>query len=68
MSVKSKRLLFIATFLIVAAVAIVLCVTYLAGGSVDDFEGTLVQNRAYGGSVINLTQQICAYGPKFAGY
>jgi hypothetical protein len=45
MSIKSKKLLFVATFLIVAAVAIVICVTYLAGGTVDDFEGTLVQTN-----------------------
>jgi hypothetical protein len=43
MSIKSKKLLFVAAFLIVAAIAIVLCVTYLAGGSAKDFEGTLVQ-------------------------
>ena len=45
MSVKSKRLLLIATFLIVAAVAIVLCVTYFTGGAAKDFEGTLVQGK-----------------------
>ena len=41
--VKRRRVLLVATFLIVTAVAIVLLVTLFTGGKADDFDGTLVR-------------------------
>ncbi|MBH1940310.1 hypothetical protein I5677_05295 [Mobilitalea sibirica] len=40
--INKKRLLLIATFLIIAAVAVVLCVSYFTGRSPNEFDGTLV--------------------------
>ncbi len=44
MSIRVKRVIFITAFLIVAAVAVVLCVNYFTGTKIDEYEGTLVQS------------------------
>lgn len=41
--VNRRRLVLIAAFLLVAAVAIVLFVTFFAGGKAENYEGTLVR-------------------------
>ncbi|HKL99898.1 MAG TPA: hypothetical protein VJZ06_08325 [Mobilitalea sp.] len=43
MTIRRKRILIIAALLIIAAIAIVLCVNYFTGEATDTFEGTLVQ-------------------------
>ena len=42
MTIRKKRVIFITAFLIIAAVAITLCVNYFTGNPADEFEGTLV--------------------------
>jgi hypothetical protein len=46
MTLKRRKLIFIATFIIIAAVAVVLCVGYFAQSSVNEFDGTLVDSNA----------------------
>lgn len=43
MLVKRRRFIFIATFIIIAAVAIALCVGFLRQSPVEQYDGTLVQ-------------------------
>ena len=43
MSIKKKRILWIAALIIIAAVVIVLCVGLLTGGKPNEFDGTLVE-------------------------
>lgn len=46
MSVRAKRVMLIAAFLVIAAIAIALCVNYFTGAKIEDYEGTLVQSIA----------------------
>jgi len=46
MTLKKKRLIFITTFIIIAAVAIVLCVGYFSKSPVYEFDGTLVDSNS----------------------
>ena len=43
MTVKRKKLFFIATFIIIAAVAIVLCVGLFTQRQKSEFDGTLIE-------------------------
>lgn len=43
-SIRRKKVIFIAAFLIIAAVAVVLCVSYFTKAPIDEFEGTLIHS------------------------
>jgi len=43
--IKKRRIIFLATFLIIAAIAVVLCVGFLTEEKKRDIDGTLVDIR-----------------------
>lgn len=45
MTIKRKKIIFITSFIIIAAFAIVLYVGFFAVGSPDEFDGTLVKTN-----------------------
>jgi flagellar basal body-associated protein FliL len=44
MKIRRKRIFIITTFIVIAAVAIALCVSLFSKGSVDEYDGTLVKS------------------------
>lgn len=47
MTLKRKKVIFITTFIIIAAVVLVLCVGYFTQSPVNEFDGTLVYSNAF---------------------